>query len=97
MHMPPTVLMAVMQSAPPSTQALAISPMFGTSGDSFTEKGSFVASLTAPATDAASSIEEENILPSLLTLGQEMFTSIMAGFASDILCATSAKSFTEPA
>ena len=74
-RMPITVLMRLMPSAPASSQALAMSAMLVTLGESLTMTGFLTASLTARVTDAAALGSVPKLMPPPWTLGHEMFTS----------------------
>ena len=76
-RIPNRVLMRQMPSAPASAQALAISAMSVTLGESFMKTRFFVTAFTVRVTSAAALGSEPKFFPPAWTLGQEMFTSRM--------------------
>ena len=73
--MPSMVFMRLMPSAPASSQALAMTVISVTLGESFTMTGFSVHFLTAAVTSAAAAGSVPNVMPPPWTLGQLILTS----------------------
>ncbi len=88
MRIPSRVFIREIQSAPSASTAFAISVISVTFGVSFIMMGFLVAFRTAAVTAAAPSAEIPHEAPPALTLGQEMFTSIISILVASSVSAT---------
>ncbi len=92
----PTVLTAVIPSAPASTALFAISPALPTLGIIFAKMGRSVTSLTADTTWATRSGEAPIVAPYPSACGQERLSSIQSVYLSTLLASSANSSAVPP-